>query len=637
MNNLICRKFHVKINKKNIDDTKTIGNFGSEKAGLAVYMKHTRILIFLSFLLLCFLTWRCANPVAPEGGPKDTKPPKVLKSDPPNFTTNFKDQNIRIDFNEFIAIKNQAAELNVSPPLKHPPDIKIRGKSLVIKIEDTLATNTTYSIDFGKSISDITENNIFTGFSYVFSTGPYIDSLSLRGSVVNAFDLSPQKDVFAMLYIDCYDTIVLDSLPLKVKPFYITKTDEKGRFTFHNLKASLMKLTALADQNGNLIFEPGAEKIAFSDSIVHPYYIPKPSADTIKIKKDSLKPPTDTTKVRNVKLIAASGISKVKIDSTNKDTLSQKPVFTDYQLFLFDDIDSVQRLQKYTVLKKGLALLVFRFPLKSYSMKTLRGDSTRPWALREFTPHRDTLYLWLTDPAMDSIIFSISEGSRVLDTVRLDVSSKENTSKKKDLVKNYLITSDNTYSSNLNQFAGNYILTFSQPLAKADFSRICLTQDKDTLKPKIYFTDSLKRMMVIENKWKEDKSYSLFIPDSVFTGINGFANDTIKRKFKTRQSREFGNLIIDIDISKRQGDYLIQLLNDKDVFLAEKKIRTNGKVRFENLNPGKFKVKAVYDRNHNGKWDTGNFRKKIQPEEVMFLPKVLEIRANWDVEEKWAP
>ena len=600
-------------------------------------MKHPKICIFLSFFLLCIFTWKCANPVAPEGGPKDTKPPKVLKSDPPNFTTNLKDQSIRIDFDEFIALKNQASEVNVSPPLKYTPDIKVRGKSLVIKIEDTLAANTTYSIDFGKSISDITENNIFTGFSYVFSTGSYIDSLSLRGSVINAFDLSPQKDVFAMLYIDCNDTIVLDSLPLKVKPFYITKTDEKGGFTFHNLKASPMKLTALADQNGNLIFDQGAERIAFSDSIVHPYYFPRPRTDTVSIKKDSLKSVTDTAKAGNVKLIAPSGISKGKIDSVNKDTLSKQPVFTDHKLFLFDDIDSVQRIQKSTVIKKGLALLVFRFPLKSYIIKTLRGDTTKPWALSEFTPHRDTLFLWLTNPSQDSLIFSISEKNRVLDTVRLDLASKEITSKKKDLMKSYLITSDNTYSSNFNQFAGNYIITFSYPLAKADFSRIRLTQDKDTLKPKISFTDSLKRFVVIETKWKEDKSYSLFIPDSVFTGINGLANDTIKRNFKTRQAREFGNLIIDVDISKRPGDYIIQLLNEKDVFLSEKIIKASGKVRFENLNPGKFKVKAVYDRNHNGRWDTGKFKMKIQPEEVFYLPKIIEIRSNWDVEEKWAP
>ncbi len=218
-------------------------------------MKHSRISISLLVLSLCLLLLSCANPVAPEGGPKDTKPPKVLKSDPPDFSANFKDNSIKIDFDEFIALKNQAAEVNVSPPLKTLPDLKLRGKSLIVKIDDTLAANTTYSIDFGKSISDITENNILTGFSYTFSTGPYIDSLSLRGNVMNAFDLTTPKDVFALLYIDRCDTIPMDSLPMKVKPYYVTKINEKGEFQFHNLRSSPMKLTALADLNGNLIFD----------------------------------------------------------------------------------------------------------------------------------------------------------------------------------------------------------------------------------------------------------------------------------------------------------------------------------------------------------------------------------------------
>ena len=147
MNNLICREFTFKINKKNIDHTKTIGNFGSGRPLLLFHMKYSKTCIFILLCTVCALFLRCANQVAPEGGPKDTKPPKVLNSSPPNFSTNFKDNSIKIDFNEFITIKNQAAEVNVSPPLKTLPDLKLRGKSLVIKLEDTLAANTTYSID----------------------------------------------------------------------------------------------------------------------------------------------------------------------------------------------------------------------------------------------------------------------------------------------------------------------------------------------------------------------------------------------------------------------------------------------------------------------------------------------------------
>ena len=610
----------------------------TERPTYLSYMKYSRTNKFLLLFSVVSLLWSCANPVAPEGGPKDIKPPKAMKFDPPDFSTNFKENSIKIDFDEFIALKNQASEVNISPPLKTPPDLKLRGKSIIVKLDDTLAANTTYSIDFGKCISDITENNILTGFSYAFSTGSYIDSLSLSGTILNAFDLSPQKDVFAMLYVDRYDTIKFDSLPFKVKPYYVTKTNEKGEFLFHNLRSSPMKLTALADLNGNLIFDQAAEKVAFCDSIVNPYYIPKPKIDSSSIRKDSLKTRTDTTKLKAVNSGNSAVKSKAAGDTTKTDTSVRKSAFPNHFLFLFEDIDSIQRIQKSMFIKKGLALLVFRFPLKAYSIKPLNCDTTKPWAITEFFPHKDSLYLWLTNPTTDSLTLRICQDNKVLDTVKLELISKDvATSRKKDKVKIFLGVSNNSIAANLNQFAGNVILTFSYPLSSANLSRIRLIQNKDTITPKAFFADSVKRFLAIETKWKEDKTYSVFIPDSVFTGINGLANDTIRFSFKTMQSRDFGNLILDLDISKHPGDYLIQLLTEKDIVLAEKKIKSSGKVRFEYLVPGKFKVKAVYDRNHNGRWDTGNFRKKMQPEEVFFFPKTMEIRANWDVEEKWTP
>lgn len=585
------------------------------------------------------MLWRCANPVAPEGGPKDTKPPKALNFDPPNFSTNFKDNSIKIDFDEFIVIKNQAAEVNVSPPLKTIPDLRLRGKSLVVKLDDTLTANTTYSIDFGKSISDITENNALIGFSYVFSTGPYIDSLSLQGKVINAFDLSPQKDLFALLYMDIYDTIAFDSLPFKVKPYYVTKTNEKGEFLFHNLRASSMKLTALADQNGNLIFDQASEKVAFADSLVRPYYIPIPKTDSATTLKDSLKPGFDSAKTKAAGAGTSAGISKTAGDSTKKDTSLKLPAFPNHLLFLFDDIDSIQRIQKSLVIKKGLVLVTFSFPAKSLSLKPLNCDTAKPWALKEYSRQKDSLYLWLTNTNMDSLILRVCQENKVLDTLKLELISKDDkaSSRKKEQSKLYLGVSNNTSAASLNQFAGNYNMTFSYPLASANLNRIRLIQDKDTLKPKVYFPDSTKRRLTLETKWKEDKNYSIFIPDSVFIGINGLANDTIRSTFKTRQARDFGNLILDLDISKHPGEYIIQILNERDAVLGEKKIKTSGKVKFEYLIPGKFKIKGIYDRNHNGRWDTGNFRKKLQPEEVFFLQKLIEIRANWDVEEKWAP
>ena len=187
-------------------------------------MIRSKCFFLPSLFLLIFLS-RCANPVTPEGGPKDVKPPKVLEADPPENSIHFHKKEIHITFNKYVQLKDHSNQVNIAPPTLRHTDIRLRGKSIVIKLNDSLKSNTTYSINFGDAISDITENNILHNFIYSFSTGSYIDSLSLSGKVINAFNLVPQKDVIAELYINENDTLPLDSLPYHVKPYYLAKTN----------------------------------------------------------------------------------------------------------------------------------------------------------------------------------------------------------------------------------------------------------------------------------------------------------------------------------------------------------------------------------------------------------------------------
>jgi len=130
----------------------------------------------------------CANIVPPNGGPKDVIPPRALKSEPANRTSRFKNKQIKIVFDEYVQLKNLNTELMISPPMNEPPQVTVRGKSLIIKIEDTLKTHTTYNMYFGNAIADITESNSLSNFSYVFSTGEFVDSMRVKGYIYDAFD-----------------------------------------------------------------------------------------------------------------------------------------------------------------------------------------------------------------------------------------------------------------------------------------------------------------------------------------------------------------------------------------------------------------------------------------------------------------
>ncbi len=596
-------------------------------------MQRKTSLFFLFLIATSLSLFRCANPVTPDGGPKDLKPPTVVACEPPNFSVNFKENSFQVDFDEFINLKNPATEVFISPPLKTPLDPRLRGKSLLMKFDDTLVPNITYSISFGNSINDFTENNILKGFNYVFSTGAFVDTLSLQGTLVNAFDHKPQKDVFVELYLNNNDTLPLDSLPLHFQPYYLTKTDDNGNFIFNNVQDKQYKLFALADQTGDLIFNQLTEKIAFADSLVRPYYITRKQADSTQ-KDTSVAILPETSPARTV-----NPESRRKADSAhNADSIKRNQLlYPSFPLFLFEETDSIQRIVKSNFTTEGMAVFVFRYPAQNIRFVSLNFDSIAPWHLTEYSAKKDSVTLWITRPETDSLTLKIMNGNTVLDTVTLELTKKEAPKKSdKNAGPTQLIMSTSIKGSGLNQFKHNLILTFSYPLIRWDFSRFFLIADKDTVHPKIEFTDSLKRNIIIHQKWSEDKTYKIMVPDSVFYGINNISHDTIRLDFKTKSERDFGNLILSMNRQKRPGQYLIQLLDEKEsTLLEEQLVPQSGKVSFNFMPAGKYKIKAIHDRNNNLRWDTGNYKMKIQPEDVIYLPKTVEIRSNWDVEENW--
>ena len=229
----------------------------------------------------------CANRGTPSGGPKDEEPPKILKSVPENNSTNFKGKEIRIYFDEYVKIKNLQKQLIISPPMSTEPTITPLGtasKYIKIIINDTLEDNTTYAFNFGQSIVDNNEENPYDYYRYVFSTGDYIDSLSVKGQILDAEKRSPETFVSVMLYEK--DSTYTDSTVYKQKPKYITNTlDSLTTFSVDNIKPGTYKLIALKEENGNYTFQQNADKIGFYEGFIS---VPTDSLYTIKLFKEEL-------------------------------------------------------------------------------------------------------------------------------------------------------------------------------------------------------------------------------------------------------------------------------------------------------------------------------------------------------------
>jgi hypothetical protein len=306
---------------------------------------NTYRLLYIPIVFLFLLSFTdCAKKGRPSGGLRDTIAPVILRSAPENFTTNFKNNEIRITFDEFIKLKDISKELIISPPLKYAPIITPLSVSKVLKIKilDTLKDNTTYSFNFGNSIQDNNEGNLFPNYKYVFSTGSYIDSLTLKGTAIDA--LLPVTDFPTTVALYQVDQSYKDSLVFLEKPTYITTTiNETNNFELSNLKQGTYQLIALKEQTRNYTFQPKTDKIGFY--------------------KDLITIPTDSLfELRLFKEVPDFKPTRPKLESSNRISFGYEGKTDNYQITL---LTQMQEDFQYRIIKQpGRDTLNFWFKPK---------------------------------------------------------------------------------------------------------------------------------------------------------------------------------------------------------------------------------------------------------------------------------
>lgn len=565
------------------------------------------IALIISF---AWLIVTCANVVSPTGGPQDSTPPSVVKAEPPQGTLNFDQTKVRIYFSEYISLKSVQSQLIISPPMNENPEIKIKGKSIIIEFQEELKDSTTYNLFFGDAIVDITENNPISNFQYVFSTGNVLDSLTFKGSVKDAFTLEPVESTNVMLYLDNNDTIPFDSIPYFVKPYYLTKANEEGNFVFNNLSNKQFKLFVLEDGNSNMLFDQVTERIAFIDSLIQPYYIPPRLAPDTTMVGDSLVIDTIPYTFKEPELL---------------------------NLRLFQEYDSIQRFLKATLLKKNELAFIYKRPTLNHQIKPLNIELDVDWKLESINKTKDTITYWIYDVPQDSMTFEISDNGLIIDTI--DVALVKRSSRRQEKKE------EEEPATKLNvKFSkpppipspeGEIQISFDYPISSFDTTGAIFIEDTNRISfPEIIFTDDIKMKAIIKHDWQQSTGYKIIMPDSAFTDILNQSHDSLEHRFRVKSIEDFGNLFLDITITEPGINYIVQLLKN-DVIKSEKTISESQRLSFMFFNPDDYVVKVIYDNNHNGKWDAGNYIYNIQPEEVRFFEKVITVRANWDIEEVW--
>lgn len=591
----------------------------------------SRLLIWPLVALLC---GSCAQQGAPTGGPRDEDPPVVVECEPPNYSTLFTAQKVLITFDEYVVLDNVNQELVVSPPMEKKPEVKLRKRTLIMEFDEPLRENTTYTFNFGRAIKDLHEGNQLLNYEYVFSTGEVLDSLSVRGTLKYAEDLSvPEDPVTIMLYNDLRDSVPLTDIPL-----YVGKSDDSGVFSVNNLRPDTYKVFALKDGNYNLIYDLPTEEIAFLDTSL------LVSAEFARTLLEEAGMIDTTDSIPDTPAPAADTIASDTLQPPGPDLNS---MYID--LLLFTEDSEVQYVADYNRDDRRKMELVFARPLTDtfrYGMITDAGQKP-PRLLEYMSPDRDSLTLWIRDSAdykKDTLILEVrytvkdsahryvTQSDTLLFSYRETVSRQRRPATAGEPGKELLEINTIRKNGELD-LDRDLPLGLAFPLDSIRDTLVGFFSIPDTVEVPAPFTIYADTLLPtgawLSTKWEPAMKYRLTMLPGALSSIYPLQHDTLDVFFSTRDDEYYGQILLNlVNVSDA---VLIQLIS-RDRVVRQLKALSDGQYAIPYLHPQEYRIKFIHDRNNNGKWDTGNYLKKIQPEAVEFLPSPINVRSNWDHE-----
>jgi uncharacterized protein (DUF2141 family) len=524
----------------------------------------------ISVFVTAFVLFGCAAMQKPQGGPKDRTPPKLLKATPENMTRNFSAKQIRLDFDEYFDLKNPFQEITVSPAQEKAPTFKKSGKSIIVDFKDTLQKNTTYVINFGKAIADVNEGNILTNFTYVFSTGPHIDSLSVSGDVTNTLTGEHEKDVTVMLLTPKQDT-----LWGKKKPTIFATTDSAGNFSLNNLHVGEYHIYALKETNPNRIYDNENELVGFLKQPIH-------------LTKDTA----------NIHL-------KLFKQEPEKIRLTEKRF----------DID-------------GKLYFTFNKPLENASVRILAPADLDNQKIVDFNKTNDTVGIFMRSMDFDSVKVEFRQNNKPIDTTVLRKGRKETYTRNFALT--YNVTGDNKLKP-----ATDLKITSNLPIETIDQSLITFNEDSTYVSNfKLTKDTATLKKLTLKYPFKPDARYQIIFNEDALTDIYGDKNNKkLVKVFNGDRPDNYGMLTLKVKVPDTSKGYVIEMLNSQKKVVRTNAFTNNTTITYKNYPVGKYNLRVVYDDNKNGKWDSGNVKRREYPENTWLYTKEITIRSNWDAEE----
>ena len=569
------------------------------------------------------LLYACANMASPNGGPYDELPPKFVSSTPAPGQLNYKGKKVEILFDELIQVDKPTENVIITPPQAMQPVIRANGRRVVVELEDTLRDNTTYTIDFTNSIADNNEKNILENFSFAFSTGDQIDTLEISGVLLDAATLEPMPGITIGVHTDLADSAFTTT------PFVRTsRTNDRGGFTIRNMAPGTYRIYALEDVMRTYKYSQPGQQIAFGDSLIVPTF--------------ELTTRQDTTWK----------------DSLTIDTIKTVP----YTHFMPDDIalrlfkEKAERQYMLRPERNDEKILTLRFNAPVDTLPALTPVNFTPseenWYYLQTEDERKTLKYWLIDSLVwqqDTLSLSVdylkSDSLNQLqpqtDTVNLVMRHRAKVEPKKKKKRDdepdpIEFLGMNIAPSGTMEMTDTLSITFMEPVANLDSSLFRLERMVDSTWTAVDFrffpdtTNSLRYFIL--RPWQYAEEYRMVVDSATVFSVYGKWNNGANHVFKLKKEEEYGHLFI--NLIGVDTTAFVELLNSSDVPVRKAKVKEGGAL-FMDLRPDKYYARLTVDLNGNNEWDTGNYAKKLQPELVIYCPKMFQIMQNWQVEETW--
>ncbi len=513
----------------------------------------------------------CAQVREITGGEKDSAPPVLLAAVPANGTVRFNSKVILLEFDERIQLDKVRDRLLISPPLEETPTVKIIG---------------------ARSVEIALNGPLLENTTYTFNLGECVKDLAEGNAAPGLTYVLSTGDQLDSLHVAGAVVNAFTGQPEKDilvmlhvegdtttfrsgRPAYMTRCDAMGLFSIPNLPEGRFDVYALRDKNANYRYDLPNEEIAFLDSTCV-----LSGVDSVApvLLLNSFLPTSPTQQVRASKVVPDGALQLVLARSA--DTLILRDV--------------------------------------------ARTGGSLVWG-SEWNKSRDTVLLWPSDTTMlTEGSYVIGDGTMVLDTIRYRPVQRMPFSTGLSAV----LKEDRTSAS--------IRVRAARPIGDFDTSRFELIKDSIPLSFHLERSSEDDRTLLLSTDLPPGKSAWLTVLPKAIRDIYDGTNDTLKVAFGRAAEQATGTLRVNVSGLDSNEHYLLQLLDGQQRATQSAVIDVSrATIHWQRLLPGRSTLRLVADPNRNGRWDTGEWATRRQPERTWYHPEAVNVRAAWDVVVDW--